>query len=171
MNPDLVFGLDPGKKGAIALIDFGRGEWVDDLPIHAGTGLIDPVELDDMVSKVLYRLRPTGGARVGFLMEHPTPVAVNGVNNIFAQGEGWGILVSLAARFSPYWDDWADSVKTIYPNQWKPAVGVTTDKATSLALARTRWPHLANRLARKKDDGRAEALLIAAYGYDNWEHL
>jgi len=44
---------------------------------------------------------------------------------------------------------------------WKRAQGVTADKETSLVAARERFPESCEQLTRKKDNGRAEALLIA----------
>ncbi len=42
-------------------------------------------------------------------------------------------------------------------------MGVTADKETSRKRAISLAPMLADRLSRKKDDGRAEAILIALY--------
>ncbi|QEE39832.1 MULTISPECIES: hypothetical protein [unclassified Methylobacterium] len=51
------------------------------------------------------------------------------------------------------------------PTDWKKATGVTADKATSLAAARSLWPaHAATTFKRVKDNDRAEAALIARYG-------
>lgn len=55
----------------------------------------------------------------------------------------------------------AKKVLMVRPQAWKKVLGVTADKETSLSLARELFP--AASLLRKKDHGRAEALLIAEY--------
>jgi hypothetical protein len=49
---------------------------------------------------------------------------------------------------------------TIRPQVWKPFWKLSTDKAESIARAQTLWPSLE---LKKKDDGIAEAGLIAEY--------
>ena len=59
-------------------------------------------------------------------------------------------------------------VKMIAPAGWRRAVGIppskdgAKDAAWSEAIRR--WPGMAEKFVRKKDDGRAEAGLIAAAG-------
>jgi crossover junction endodeoxyribonuclease RuvC len=49
----------------------------------------------------------------------------------------------------------------VRPRAWKKDMGLTADKDESLSMARELWPDAP--LARKKDNGRAEALLIAEW--------
>lgn len=53
-------------------------------------------------------------------------------------------------------------VLLVRPTKWKKIMKVTSEKDTSLTLARELFP--AASLKRKKDHGRAEALLLAEYG-------
>ena len=53
------------------------------------------------------------------------------------------------------------NVTSVRPQVWKKALGVTSDKNTSLALARELFPEAV--LDLKKHHGKAEALLIAEY--------
>jgi hypothetical protein len=50
--------------------------------------------------------------------------------------------------------------------EWKPAAGIApgSDKERLRQIALRRWPDQAKHLRRKRDRGRAEAMLIAAYG-------
>lgn len=48
------------------------------------------------------------------------------------------------------------------PNEWKKIMGlIGKDKDASRLLAIELWPHMAQQFKRKKDDGMAEAALIA----------
>jgi crossover junction endodeoxyribonuclease RuvC len=51
----------------------------------------------------------------------------------------------------------------ITPASWKKAMRVPADKDGARRMAIQQFPNLADRLNRKKDEHRAEALLMAAY--------
>ena len=49
------------------------------------------------------------------------------------------------------------------PNVWKPALGLSSDKKKSLALAKKTFPAYKSYFNRAMDDGRAEAALLADF--------
>ena len=73
----------------------------------------------------------------------------------FAEGYG-SLLGALGVLRVP--------VHHVTPTVWKKGEGVTADKSTSRQRACELWPTESHRFARVKDDGRAEACLIARYG-------
>ena len=77
-----------------------------------------------------------------------------GVSSTFKFGVSFGGVLSLAERFNCPWH-------TVAPRTWKNALQLDSDKDKSLLMARELWPDAP--LARKKDNGRAEALLLAEY--------
>lgn len=52
----------------------------------------------------------------------------------------------------------------VQPAVWKAVLGLSADKAKSMALVTKLFPQDAPIFARKKDDGRAEAVLLAYLG-------
>jgi hypothetical protein len=50
------------------------------------------------------------------------------------------------------------------PSAWKKTMRLSTDKNASRALASQYFPDCSDQWKRVKDDGRAEAALIALYG-------
>jgi crossover junction endodeoxyribonuclease RuvC len=52
----------------------------------------------------------------------------------------------------------------VTPGKWKRDLGLKADKDQARARAAQLWPGAAAHFARKKDDGRAEAALIALWG-------
>ncbi len=52
----------------------------------------------------------------------------------------------------------------VTPQKWKKHFGLTSDKDQSRLRAIRMFPAVADQFKRKKDDGRAEAALIALYG-------
>jgi crossover junction endodeoxyribonuclease RuvC len=72
----------------------------------------------------------------------------------FKFGVAFGGAIALAERFNCPWH-------MVTPQTWKKALKLSSDKQQSLDLARELWPSAP--LARKKDNGRAEALLLAEW--------
>lgn len=162
----LTIGIDPGINGAIAVIDHNGLPRVHDMPIRAkkGTGKvrneIDPkglqrvlrelVPADETALVVMEQMHAFMGAgvRVGSMASQASLAATKAV--IVAICE----LNDLDVMF-------------VTPREWQALYGIKTTqsettKVQSLRIARQlfgmEW------LARAKDDGRADALLIARYG-------
>lgn len=81
-----------------------------------------------------------------------------GVVSMFNFGVAFGTVLGLSTAT-------ASRVYMIAPARWQRVYGlIGRDKSASIKEAYLRFPSLRGALTRKKDDGRAEALLIADYG-------
>jgi hypothetical protein len=58
-------------------------------------------------------------------------------------------------------------VEYIRPQKWKKALRVPANKDAARQRANEIFPKFADQWSKKKWDGRAEAALIAKYGYEN----
>ena len=137
-------GIDPGyKTGGIALVN---GDWaeVHDLPVWSEGG-VNTLELSHILNSV----------PVDFVMiEKQGARPMQGVSSAFKLGVGYGqILGTLALLQLKYAE--------VTPGKWKKAAGVPADKDGARRIATRTFPKLANHLSRKKDEHRAEALLMA----------
>ena len=82
----------------------------------------------------------------------------NGSVAMFRFGTAFGIILGvLAAAGVPF--------LLISPNVWKKAVGLSKDKDASRTMALQHYPDAALFLARKKDHGRAESLMLAHFQF------
>ena len=82
-----------------------------------------------------------------------------GVASAFKFGSGFEIVRGvIAASGVP--------LHLVSPAKWKRAYGLDADKEKSRALALRLWPERSDLFGRKKDHGRAEAALIARYGFE-----
>ena len=54
---------------------------------------------------------------------------------------------------------------TVRPQEWKKFYGLSRNKQESIDLALEHYPSLDNEITKISDDGIAEAVLIAEYGY------
>jgi len=142
---DAFIGIDPGKSGAVALLTEGEAvaiDWPGD-PGAAATLLAIWARRYDIRLAALERV----SARPG-----------QGVVSMFSFGQNYGAWMGiLAAMRIPY------ILPT--PKQWQAGVvdrkAGSDPKARSLAAARRLFPEAD--LSRKKDHGRADALLLAWY--------
>lgn len=92
------------------------------------------------------------------VVEHTTPQHLSGKFAWYGMGFSFGLLTGiLTAQGIPY--------RRVEASGWKRHMGLwRLGKDGSLALARQLFPQAGHLLRRKKDHGRAEALLIAAWG-------
>eukprot|EP00873_Tetraselmis_striata_P002483 jgi/Tetstr1/422747/TSEL_013544.t1 len=97
------------------------------------------------------------GARVVVCIEQPRPQPVNGALSCYAQGLSFGTWY--AAMSSQGFE-----VVPIEPSVWKKDMNLwRKDKESSRQFALDVFPQLADRMKRKKDHGRAEALLLMTW--------
>lgn len=87
-----------------------------------------------------------------------------GVASSFKFGRAAGAIEAVCERFLFPWS-------LITPQSWKKHHGLSSNKDESMVLARRLFPEAAAQIKRKKDHGRAEALLIAEYGRVHWEDV
>ena len=146
-------GIDPGLDGAVAIIHPDHGITLADAPtVKTARGRQYVVDL--MAGHL--RALPGDGACVGIEQVHAMPK--QGVRSMFSMGKGFGIWLGIIGALSiPF--------EYVTPQAWKKAMlpGVGHDKEASRLRAIELFPLVADQLTRKKDHGRAEALLIAEY--------
>lgn len=148
-------GIDPGLNGALALFESKAGALQTyDMPKHQLTrggklkGEIDQAGLAGLV-KSLPQIEKCVIEQVGAMPKQ-------GVTSAFAFGKAYGaVIAAVAAREIP--------VEFVPASVWKRAFKVTHDKDSSRARASQIIPSAASQWARAKDDGRAEAALLAVY--------
>lgn len=157
-----VVGVDPGISGALAVVvadgeyDVPHLEAVYDLPVnevHVGKKIrrrIDIQGLFDLFDK----------ADADFIyLEEVGVMPHEGSVGAFSFGKTAGVIEAAAVRAGcPY--------AFLRPADWKKAVGIPprSEKDESRLRASRRFPEGRDWFKRKKDDGRAEAALIAVAG-------
>lgn len=166
-------GVDPGLSGALALIDTKTGHAVvDDMPLLIlKEQMIKSRKTGKKRKKVT---RVVDGKAIGDWVEKHQPHRAiiekvgsrpqQGVATTFTFGEAYGAAYGAVTAMGV-------PIERVTPQTWKRALGlIGTDKKASIILARRKYKKLHNRLARAKDDGRAEALLLAEYAAKNVLH-
>lgn len=142
----MILAVDPGQKGAIGALDYqGKLTGVWDMPI-----------LEKRVNAPLLAnmLIPWANTADVCVIEDVHAMPKQGVTSMFTFGRGLGVVegVALGAGIP---------VRYVSPAKWKRALGLSADKDASRRRATELWPLQADLFKLVKNDGRAEAMLIA----------
>jgi crossover junction endodeoxyribonuclease RuvC len=153
----VIVGVDPGQTGGLAwLSDDGATLFhVEDMPV-----------VDTAVSPQLLTFRLRVG--VGFAPDEPLTAVVEqvasmpgqGVASMFKFGTSFGIVLGVLAGHDV-------PTELVRPHVWKRDLRLAKGKGASRGLAQRLWPEQAGLFGRVKDDGRAEAALLARWGVEH----
>jgi crossover junction endodeoxyribonuclease RuvC len=143
----MLMGIDPGFTGAWGMINH-NGDYIScgDM-LHTEKHI-----LTRMVYAEMSQARDLQDIQIVVEEVHAMPK--QGVSSTFKFGMAYGAALALAERFNT-------RLELVTPQRWKKSMGLSSDKSASLAMARHLWPTAP--LSRQKDNGRAEALLLAEY--------
>jgi len=150
----VIIGIDPGQTGAVAIIGDDRC-YVLDTPtetVKKGKG----TKTEYLPAEMVQMLK--GFKNAHCFIEKVGAMPGQGVTSMFNFGKGFGLWIGiLAALEIPY--------TLVTPQAWKKAMmqGIG-DKDAARGRAQQLFPSKSKELSRKKDIGRADALLIAEYG-------
>lgn len=149
----IVLGVDPGVRGALAWVD-GGGTLLSVADMPTVTLMINGkqrLHVDPMAVGKLLRETPATHAIIEDVSARPG----QGVVSMFGFGRSLGVIVGAVAALGlePHY---------IRPQHWQAIFKLRgKGKEGSRKMAAHLWPDWKETFARKRDDGRAEAALIA----------
>lgn len=153
-----IIGIDPGAAGAVAIIEQVSGKLISvfEMPaVHLETGGKSKRRVAPYLLAEELRLFNVDGARA--IVEQVGAMPGQGVSSMFAFGQAFGLACGVLAGMGiPF--------ELVTPAKWKRDLKVNAGKDGSRALASTLWPTQAGEFKRVKDDGKAEAALLAHWG-------
>lgn len=165
MTLRLTIGVDPGKRGAIAALADGVPVAVIDMPLTP-EGSIDGGRLAASLRALLQQHQ---GASVLVVHEHVNGFSRDGGFVAFAFGQADGIVRGVVAALGL-------ATTQVRPQTWKRHFGLVSPrqkkgeapvekigKDASRTLVVKMFPDRALQYLRAKDDGRAEAVLLALW--------
>jgi crossover junction endodeoxyribonuclease RuvC len=146
-----IVGCDPGINGAVACID--TEEWsigIHEMPREPGRGdknAVSPVG----VAQLLIELDPDY-----VFVEDVWAFAGQGITSSFNFGRALGIVLGASASRA--------ILTMVRPQEWKAHTKTPKNKNEARRRAMQLFPCAAQMFSRVKDDGRAEAAILAFYG-------
>ena len=148
----MILGIDCGAHGALAFFDPDAGTLdVLDMPtVEVKRGAKMKNEISPQMVAALIRARNPSSAT----LERVNAMRGQGVSSMFSFGRGVGQIEGVLAALQ---------IPTSYvaPIVWQKGVQSRDGKDGARARAAELFPAYAQMFARKKDDGRADASLIA----------
>jgi crossover junction endodeoxyribonuclease RuvC len=148
-------GVDPGLSGAVAVIS-PESLKIFDMPTMTverngkAKRQVSASELADIFS-------PYDSSKCHVYVEKVSAMAGQGVTSVFSFGRSFGMIEGILAAFKL-------PVTYVAPATWVKAVGRGQGKDASRARAMELFPNNQADFKRVKDDGRADAALIAYWG-------
>lgn len=141
----IICGIDPGVGGAIAWVRDGTVDAVD-MPV---------VEIRGKRHVCPHGLRAMLGDPVDVvILEHVQGVQGAGATSAFSFGRSFGLVEGVLAGLQL-------PTVLVRPQRWTKELGVSRDKGSHREAAMRLWPGEARLFARVRDDGRADAALLA----------
>lgn len=139
----IYIGIDPGKKGAMAII---KGEEI----------ILVPFDEKAYISALEEHCT---GLDCACCLEHVSAMPGQGVTSMFSFGQNFGFIQGVLQTLNiPY--------QLVRPQKWKKEYSITADKNSSISVCKRLFPQVSlmrTERCRTDDDGIAEALLMAEY--------
>lgn len=149
----IVAGIDPGKTGAMVILFPDNSVIVCRVPLMKLRGKEVPAWSD------WWAQWGTAGVDVDkTIIEHVAARPTQGVTSMFNFGVAYGFAQCIAVSFGA-------PIHYTTPSVWKGKLRLlNSDKNASREMARRLMPKISKDVERVKDDGVAEAALLAYYG-------
>lgn len=156
----MIIAVDPGAKGAVAFFTPGAGMLeIIDMPVIEITrnGKTKSEISPQLLASVIRPRLEAATTPVSAIIEKVGAMPGQGVSSMFQFGRGVGMIEGVLATLHL-------TIHYVTPQQWQKAVGVRGGKDGGRARAVELFPAYASMFGRAKDDGRADAALIAWWG-------
>lgn len=155
MLMDYYIGIDPGKNGAMAVLDGKNDRIIEVVDCPVIGRFINSSVIVAFFER--YLKTEDGEPKIFVGIEKAQAMPKQGVVSMFNYGVGYGLYLGILCGFRiPYVE--------IPPAKWKKEFSLMLkDKNESIRVAKQLFPQVSKQLNRKKDHGRAEAILLAAY--------
>ena len=147
----VFIGIDPGLSGALAIIDdeFVSVYDAPSVPVKKGN--------DYLVADMASLIRQASSLRSCYaILEAGIAMPNQSSSSTAKAARGGGLWEGMLVMAGvPY--------ELVRPAAWKKIMGVSADKGEARVMAQKLFPQIAQQFSRVKDDGRAEAALIAEF--------
>ena len=156
----LIFGIDPGISGAISIFKNNKFVEVLDMPT-----MIDGKKNKRQVNgaqfaHIIKEYSNGYDGEMSVIVEQVNAMPGQGVTSMFNFGQSFGVVKGVCAALNI-------PIYFVRPLKWKKYFDlVKTHKDASRTKAIQIYPHISDKISRKKDSNKADAILIASYFKD-----
>ena len=154
----LIIGIDPGISGSICFFEDGKINDVIEMPtMTEGKKNKKQVNGSQIYNEILRRINKFQKKDIRVIVEQVSAMPGQGVTSMFNFGQSFGILKGICSAMQL-------PIYFVRPAKWKKYFNlINSEKDASRTKAIEMFPRISNKLARKKDNNKADAILIAQY--------
>ena len=155
----IIFGIDPGISGAISILKNKKVLEVYDMPTMID-GKKNKKQVNGSQIANIFKERINTEDEITVIVEHVNAMPGQGVTSMFNFGQSFGVIKGVCSALSL-------PIYFIRPTKWKKHFNlIKTNKDASRTKVIEAYPEISNKLSRKKDSNKADAILIARYFND-----
>ena len=157
----IIVGIDPGISGSICF--FSKGDVIDviDMPTMSdGNKNKKQVNGRQIFYEISEVKKKFSSETFNVVVEHVTAMPGQGVTSMFNFGQSFGVIKGICSAMEM-------PIFYVRPAKWKKHFNLlNSEKDSSRTKAIEMFPKISHKLSRKKDNNKADAILIAKY-FDN----
>ena len=159
----LIIGIDPGISGSICFFKEGKILDVVEMPtMTEGKKNKKQVNGSQICNEISNRIKQIDKKEIKVIIEQVSAMPGQGVTSMFNFGQSYGILKGIcsAMQLPMYF---------VRPAKWKKYFNlINSEKDASRTKAIEIFPYFSEKLSKKKDSNKADAILIASYYYETF---
>ena len=159
----IVFGIDPGVSGALSIYEHKKLKEVIDMPtMSEGKKNKKQINAAQLASEIKKRVNRSDDVAV--VIEHVSAMPGQGVTSMFNFGQSFGVIKGICSALTL-------PIYFIRPVKWKKHFNlIGSSKDASRTKATELFPNFSNKMAKKKDANKADAILIGRYFLDHYNN-
>ena len=153
-----IIGIDPGINGAICFFENGQVRDVIDMPtMQDGKKNKKQVNGNQIFNEISIRIQNISKKDINVIVEQVSAMPGQGVTSMFNFGQSFGVIKGICSAMEL-------PIFYVRPAKWKKHFNlINSEKDASRTKVIDMFPRISNKLSRKKDNNKADAILIAQY--------
>ena len=154
----IIVGIDPGISGALCFFSNGNVIDVIDMPTMAeGKKNKKQVNGRQIFNEILNIKNTFAGHKINVVVEQVSAMPGQGVTSMFNFGQSFGVIKGICSAMEL-------PIFYVRPAKWKKYFNlINAEKDASRTKVIEMFPKISQKLSRKKDNNKADAILIAKY--------
>ena len=160
----LIIGIDPGISGSICFFENGKIIDVIEMPtMTEGKKNKKQVNGSQIYNEISNRINGSQNKDIRVIVEQVSAMPGQGVTSMFNFGQSFGILKGICSAMQL-------PIFFVRPAKWKKYYNlINSEKDASRTRAIEIFPYFSQKLSKKKDANKADAILIASFYYETYK--
>ena len=151
-----IIGIDPGLSGAIAILEDNKVKEVFDMPVMSD-GKKNKRQLNSAQLVKILKDNIKDDANTVMVVEQVNAMPGQGVTSMFNFGQTFGAIKGICAALGL-------PIFFVRPAKWKKYFElINSSKDASRTKAIEMYPYISDKLSKKKDVNKSDAILIARF--------